>query len=437
MPELQDSVNTASRVRCIGSAHSFTPLIGTVNDPPTQLLSLRKMPRIAKLDVDRKTITIDAGMTYSEVSHYLTSHPSSNLAMPNTCSLPHFSVAGAVATGSHGSSGLGADGRLKLSGMADAVIAITIVGVDGEPRTLRKKVDEEFDFAVVSLGMLGVVTQLTLQLVDGYDVRKRVYGSWPPQDGLGGSYVEKGGLEKLLASLPEALRSTDSVSAFVQWSVDDVGMLILRDKIQQGSPPLPPPAMEWQSTGAQLRHQPIDGFLEGFGAFDATSTGPWCDKMHIWMKDARPFGPQGSPELQLEHFVPLRHAAEALERTRLVGAAWGSSLLYAEVRAVRGDEQALSPYTCDEEEGYDTIAITNGLCGSLGEERVMRAAAVLEDALKPLRARPHWGKLFSYSPEQLEDIYGDRLLRFRSLVQRVDPEGKFRNNWLNRVVMGG
>ena len=59
----------------------------------------------------------------------------------------------------------------------------------------------------------------------------------------------------------------------------------------------------------------------------------------VWMRDAAPFGPQGAPELQLEHFVPLRHAEEALERTRLVAKAWGSALLYAEIRAVRGDGQ--------------------------------------------------------------------------------------------------
>lgn len=65
-----------------------------------------------------------------------------------------------------------------------------------------------------------------------------------------------------------------------------------------------------------------------------------------------------------------------------------------------------------------------------------QASAVLEEALAPLRARPHWGKLFSYSPEQLEELYGERLLRFRRVVRRVDEEGKFRNAWLDRYVMG-
>ena len=96
----------------------------------------------------------------------------------------------------------------------------------------------------------------------------------------------------------------------------------------------------------------------------------------------------------------------------------------------------LSPYTCDADEGYDTIAITNGLDSALGEERVVQASAVLEEALAPLRARPHWGKLFSYTPEQLEELYGARLTRFREVVRQVDPEMKFSNPWLERMVMG-
>lgn len=158
--------------------------------------------------------------------------------------------------------------------------------------------------------------------------------------------------------------------------------------------------------------------------------------MHIWMRDAKPFGPQAAAELQLEHFVPLRHAQEALERTRLVAAAWGSHNLYAEIRAVRGDGQLLSPSTCDDDEGTDTLAICNGLCGSLGEARVKQAAAVLEDALHDLRARPHWGKLSAVTPERLEELYGERLMRFRRVARERDPEGRFSNQWLDRMIFG-
>ena len=430
MAELQETVAKARRIRAIGSAHSFTPLVsaGPEREPAASLVSLRCMPRVCELDEPNKRLTVDAGATFSEVCAYLAG---TSLALPNTASLPHFSVAGAVATGTHGSSGMGVDGRLLLSGLADAVAAIELVGPSGELRWVAEG-DADFDAAVVSLGLLGIASRVTLKLVPTFKVRQRVYGGWPPAEAVGYAW-EAGGLDGVLASLPEAMATCTSFSAFVNWSVDDVGMLILRDAIRSGDPPPPPPPTSWR--GAQLRFAPVDGFLEGYGSFAATSTGPWHDKLHIWMKDAAPFGPQAAAELQLEHFVPLRHAAEALERTKLVASQWGSSLLYAEIRAVRGDGQLLSPYSCDADEGFDTIAITNGLCGSLGEKRVLAAAAVLEEALAPLRARPHWGKLSTVTPERLDELYGERLARFRRVCARVDAEAKFSNAHLDRMVL--
>ena len=433
MAELQTHVRAAKRLRAVGSAHSFTPLVsgGPEVDPHVTLVSLRKMPRVCHVSSADSTITVSAGTTYSEVCAYLAAkHPS--LALPTTASLPHFAVAGAVVSGTHGSSGMGSDGRLVLSGLDEAVVSVEVLGPDGTARTMARG-DADFDCCVTSLGLLGIVTEVTLRLCPAYSVRQRVYGSWPPQP----SERRTGQLRQLLDSLPAVMRQTDSFSAFVQWHADDGGMLIMRDKIHAGAPPLEAPAAEWLDTGMALRREPIDDFLEAeFGAFDATSQGPWQDKMHIWMRNARPFGPQAAAELQLEHFVPLPHAAEALERTRLVAEQWGTSLLYSEIRAVRGGSQVLSPYTCEEGEGNDTLAICNGLDGSLGEARVRAASAVLEEALQPLRARPHWGKLFAYSPQQIEELYGPRLGRFREVAKAHDPHGKFSNDWCDRMVLG-
>jgi len=163
----------------VGSAHSFTPVVGLGDSDSTkahkatpsnfddmQLVSFRKMPRIFDLDQKRKTLTVDAGSTYSEVCAALSS---TGLALPNTASLPQFGVAGAVATGTHGSSGLGKDGRLVRSGLADAVLRMEIVGPDGEIRSLSRG-DEGFSASVVSLGCMGMVTSVTLELVDDFDV---------------------------------------------------------------------------------------------------------------------------------------------------------------------------------------------------------------------------------------------------------------------------
>ena len=90
--------------------------------------------------------------------------------------------------------------------------------------------------------------------------------------------------------------------------------------------------------GVPLRYEPICGFLDG-GDLEATSEGPWHDKLHCWMKDALPFGPQTQPELQSEYLIPLDNMEEVLQRTKLVCKEW--PLLYCEVRAARGGDQLL------------------------------------------------------------------------------------------------
>mmetsp|Transcript_25104 Transcript_25104/g.44632 ORF Transcript_25104/g.44632 Transcript_25104/m.44632 type:complete len:411 (-) Transcript_25104:125-1357(-) len=404
-----------------------------------QLVSFRKMPRIFDLDQKRKTLTVDAGSTYSEVCAALSS---TGLALPNTASLPQFGVAGAVATGTHGSSGLGKDGRLVRSGLADAVLRMEIVGPDGEIRSLSRG-DEGFSASVVSLGCMGMVTSVTLELVDDFDVFQRVYGAWPPE-------TAEGGLSAMLESLPLAMREcgAGSFSLFVDWAQDSPGTLILRS-------PIPPTGSEREAAAAAARliHQaprdwlsgnaavtaplltsPIEAFIEGV-AYDTSGVGRWHDKLHVWMKDAKPLGPQSAPELQLEHFVPLKHAKEVLELYRLVGAHFGSSILYTEIRAVRADDQLLSPYSCDEADGFDSLGISTGLHAGIGESRVIAAASVIEEALEQFRPKPHWGKLMGYGGQDLENLYGDRLKRWRRERERVDPNRKFCNAWVEKMLL--
>lgn len=423
LTELQEIVRASKKIRVVGSAHSFTPLIYRHNDSqlPT-LLSLRKMPRKWEIDTATSVLTIDAGSTYSEVCCAL-SH--TRFALSNTASLPQFSIAGAISTGTHGSSGMGKDGRLLLGGLADAVLSLEIVGPDGDLKCISKG-DPNFEAYVVSLGLLGVVTQVSLALVDDFDIQQRVYGTWPPTE------IEEGSLTRLLQSLPEAMSHCYSFSAFIKWNIDNPGMLILRESVPRHlNSSSFSPALSWQ--GTPLNTSPIKNFIEG-SDFDTTGVGRWHDKLQIWMKDGKPFGPQGAPELQMEHFVPLRHATDALAATRQVVAHWGSDLLYCELRAVRADSQLLSPYTCDLD-GGDTLAIANGVNGTLGETRVLQAATVLEEALAPFRAKPHWGKLSNMRPCDIRSLYGQRLDKFQRICVQVDPERKFSNSWLDNMVL--
>jgi xylitol oxidase len=165
-------------------------------------------------------------------------------------------------------------------------------------------------------------------------------------------------------------------------------------------------------------------------------------------------------ELQIEYFVPLEKAQEALRACWRVAKDWGevvrgdedatpnwahvagyaspgSIANYSHIRVIRADDQWISPTTSahGQAAGYsgDTIAIAFGLNRALwGEdgEELYREAAKMEAALAPFGAQPHWGKLTTLKGHAIEHLYGERLIAFRELCNRHDPSGKFRNEWV-------
>jgi len=143
--ELQDVVVAADRIRVLGSRHSFTDIVDAA-----ELLSLASMPSAIEVDSKAMTVKVPGQFTYAAVCDAL--RPA-GLALHNLASLPHISVAGAIATGTHGSG----DGNGNL---ATAVRAITLMTADGETVTFDRS-HADFAGAVVSLGALGVVLGLS------------------------------------------------------------------------------------------------------------------------------------------------------------------------------------------------------------------------------------------------------------------------------------
>src|SRR5690606_31141282 len=121
------------------------------------------------------------------------------LALANLASLPHISIAGAVATGTHGSGD-------RSGSLATAVRALTIVSADGEVHELRRG-DPDFDGAVVSLGALGAVIDLTLDVEPTYAVAQHVY--------------EGPNWDAILADLDAVTGAGTSVSIFSTWQRTD------------------------------------------------------------------------------------------------------------------------------------------------------------------------------------------------------------------------
>jgi xylitol oxidase len=390
---LQELVARETKVRVLGSRHSFSDIADTTGIH----ISLDRVPQVIEVDSDAECVTVSGAALYGDVARVLHSQ---GWALSNLASLPHISIGGAVATGTHGS------GDMNVS-LAAAVRALETVEPDGELRRTGRG-DSNFDGSVVALGALGVVTRLTLDIEPAFDVAQTLYVGLPWDD--------------LYARFDHITYRMYSASFFTQWVGDHVDQIWLKSRRGEGKSP----ERLYGATPAQGSMHMLPG-----GDIEAVTTqggvyGPWLDRLpHFKME----FAPSRGDELQSEYLIPRDRTVDAFDRLRRLGPQIAPLLLTSEIRTVAADNLWLSGSY-----GRDVVAIHfTWLPDSRSVYAVLPA---IEDALLPLGGRPHWGKCFAAGKQQLERLY-PRFADFRDLVARTDPEGKFRNAFIDRTLGTG
>ncbi|MEP6563405.1 MAG: FAD-binding protein, partial [Nakamurella sp.] len=162
--ELQEIVAGSDRAKAIGSRHCFNDIA----DSPGDLIDLAALPDEVSVDRSAGTVTVSAAIRYGRLAPAL---DAAGLALANMASLPHISVAGAIATGTHGS-GVG------NQGLAAAISGFELVKGDGELVSLTRT-DKSFNGTVVGLGALGILTRVTLDVQPTFEVRQDVFENLP------------------------------------------------------------------------------------------------------------------------------------------------------------------------------------------------------------------------------------------------------------------
>jgi xylitol oxidase len=376
LDELQRLVAATPRVRALGSGHSFND----VADSPGELVRLDRMPYRMEIDSAAARVRVGASTTYADLAAEL---HGSGLALGNLASLPHISVAGSVATGTHGSG----QGNQSLSA---AVSALELVTADGSLLTLERG-DADFPGAVVALGALGIVTTLTLDLVPTFELHQ---------------YVREGVPDD--APFDELMGDGYSVSLFTDWR-DTSAWIKRRTPLPEG---------DWHGTRAAdgPRHpvpgMPPDSCTEQLGV-----PGPWHERLPHFRADSPPSS--AGDELQTEFLMDRAHAADALRELRAVRDRIRPVLQITEVRTVAADDLWLSPSY-----GRDSVAVH--FTWVKDTEAVIPVVKLVEDVLAPFDPRPHWGKVFTRRPACPE--------RFRELVRRHDPEGRFAGDFTRLLL---
>ena len=279
--QVQEVVAGSRRVRALGSGHSFSRVADTDGD----LVSLAGLPARVEVADDRRSVTVSGGLRYGEVAPRL---HATGLALHNLGSLPHICVAGAVATGTHGSGD-------RCGSLATAVTGLQLVTADGELVRLSREQDgDRFDGCVVALGCLGVVTALTLRVGPTYDVVQRVYEDLP--------------LDRLRTDLDAVFAAGRSVSLFTTWAADVADQVWVK---RRADDPRPDPGADWLGARAATgpRH-PVPGISPVSCTEQLGVPGPWHQRLPHFRLDHTP---SSGTELQTEYLLPREHAVEALD----------------------------------------------------------------------------------------------------------------------------
>ncbi|MEZ4679372.1 MAG: D-arabinono-1,4-lactone oxidase [Caldilineaceae bacterium] len=390
LAELQTIVRNADKVKVIGARHCFNDIADTAGD----MISLANLDKTVTLDRDRNTATVNAGITYGELCPQRRRLCRS--VWPRLTHHCHRRL-------------YDRDPRFWRQERQPRHSGLEMVTADGEVITLTRDQDgDTFNGAVVALGALGVVTKVTLDLLPTFDLHQVVYERLP--------------MRHVIDSFDAIMSTGYSVSLFPTWQQDYVENVWVKQRVTDGKPfDFPPTFFDAvRIDAARPIREGVDRYSTQMGV-----PGPWHECMpHFVFIDAERMG----NELQSEYFVARKDAVAAIQAVAALGEHFAPVFGVTEIRTMTGDDLWLSMAY-----GQDTVGIHfNWLKDWAGVEPLLPR---IEEALAPFNPRPHWGKLFTLTPAQIQAQY-PRMADFRSLAQELDPQGKFRNAYVDRYLFG-
>ena len=391
--QIQELIARSQRVKALGTRHSFNDIADSAGD----LISLEHFNKIIGLDRERQTVTVEAGVRYGQLARWLHGE---GFALHNLASLPHISVAGACATATHGSGD-------RNGNLATAVSGMELVTGRGDVVVLSH---EQLEGTVVNLGGIGVVTKLTLDISPTFHIQQDVYENMP--------------FSELEEHYDELTSDLYSVSLFTDWRTSTINQVWLKRRVPDGVSV----KAESELWGAKLAANALHP-IPNISAENCTEQmgigGPWFERLpHFRME----FTPSSGEELQSEYFVPRQHAFAALCAIDQIRDHIAPLLQISEIRTIAADHLWMSP--CYKQ---DSVAIH--FTWKQDWEGVRNVLPRIEEALASFHARPHWAKLFTISHERLHSLY-KKMPEFQQVLQHYDPQGKFRNKFLEKHIFG-
>lgn len=404
---VQEAILDARRdgltVRAVGSRHSFT---GAAVTDGVQL-GMGRMARLVDVDQDTGRVVVEAGMPIYRLNELLSQH---GLAMANLGDIDQQTISGAISTGTHGTGA-------HLTGLAGQVVELQVVRADGTVGVYSRERDGDLlDATRVSLGALGVLTQVTLQTVPAFELRA-VESSVP--------------LEQVLQELEQWVEGHEHFE-FYWFPHSDRTLTKANDRLAPGESGKPLP--RW-------RHLLDDEVLSNgiFGATNRIATAapafvPTINKIAAWAWSGREYvdsshhvfvAPRRVRFNESEYALPRSAVPEVLRELK----AWVEQRrepisFPVEVRFAAADDSWLST-AYQRESGYIAVHQYHRMDGRSYFE-------AFEKIVAAHGGRPHWGKLHTLDAERLSELY-PRFAEFQALRDKLDPDRAFGNEYTARV----
>lgn len=398
---VRDAAANGERVKVVGAGHSFTAIALTDG----HLITMENYQQILKTDAVSCQVTVQAGIKIHRLNEELDRR---GLAMQNLGDIDRQSISGAISTATHGTA-------RELGGIARDVVGLRIIAGDGSMIDCSATENPEiFHAARVGLGALGVVSTVTLQCVPSFNLHAREVPS---------------NVDDILANLDEHIAANDHFEFYwvtgTRWAIAKFNNRTLADGPKR-------------SAFRQFRDDVLFNNL-AFGA--VCWTGRLNEKLIPRIAKVMPSGgateyvdksykvfcsPRWIHFYEMEYAIPMEAAKEAVNRVRSYIAKSGLILAFPiEVRFTIGDDIPLSTAY-----GRKSCYIAVHVYQHMQYQQYFEA---VEDIMDDYGGRPHWGKLHFQTAETLAPRYAE-WDEFQKARRGIDPDGRFSNAYLDRVV---
>ncbi len=389
------------RVKVVGSGHSFTGIAV----PDEVMIDLAQMNRVVNVDHVGGVITVQAGIVLSDLNAYLESH---KLSMPNLGDVTYQTLAGAVSTSTHGTG-------LQRTGLAAQIRAFKLVTSSGEVLTCDPVHNAEiFHCGRVSLGALGVITEVTLNVVPGFNLRA-VEQPMP--------------ISHVLDNFAQLIQENDFFEFY--WVPHTKWALTKANNVSMDAIDSPGRFATWYNK--MFMENYAFGLLCRVGRLfpklipKLATILPSSGRVEYVNVSHRIFSSKRLVKFyEMEYSITLDSLVPALREVMQMVEDRGFLISFpVEVRCTGSDDIPLSTST-GRRSAYIAVHMFKGC-------EYTEYFAAVETILRKHEGRPHWGKIHNLDASDISSLY-PKYQRFIEVRNQLDPEGVFTNDYLRRVL---